>query len=391
MPNEVAVTGTQGELHLTELRDDLYEPVAIADDASKTLRFGVELRERGEACRWRWTLGGRPLYVLAPAEEFGLHGFVSTARLWVNASHTILATADLLHDVLAAITAAGCANPEISDEKTPGVPRGWIVLREVTPTSPVPMRDGHDILNALCPAHEIQPHFVGGIRLERNTWLTGFPPRIRLTGELGNGFQVMIDGRPARPAADGAFETLGWDAEGDHQLGFGDRTETYSLRTMDEDWGGWPAYSFGVGTSICGAGLHRREGANWCQIRVPTSNPILLGSRPGEVFCCRARPDVHSETILALVPFAPVWALPLDPAHADKHSARIVLMDPKLPVSAAAREHLNRSKERSLAAWITAINTAGRKHLVLAGGDEGAAVLWGQYRALSRRLWRSMR
>ena len=97
------------------------------------------------------------------------------------------------------------------------------------------MRDERDVLNVLCPAHEIEPQFIGGIKLERNVWLAGFPPRIRLAGELGNGFQLLIDGQPAQLASDGAFETPGWDNEGEHRLWFGDRAETYALRTMKEE------------------------------------------------------------------------------------------------------------------------------------------------------------
>src|SRR2546425_280216 len=80
------------------------------------------------------------------------------------------------------------------------------------------MRDVRDPLNVLCPAHEIEPQFAGGIRLERNVWLAGFPPRIRLTGELGSDFQVLIDGQSAQLASDGALESTGWDTEGQHRL-----------------------------------------------------------------------------------------------------------------------------------------------------------------------------
>jgi hypothetical protein len=220
MPSEIEVTGTQGELHLTHLRDDCYEPVALAD-AGNALTQGIEWRGRGNARRWRWVLGGRELYVLAPGDEFGLHGFVSTARLWLNTRHVVLAAKRLREQVLAALAEAGCATPEVSDDTTPGVPTGWLLFREVIPTRFV-QRDERDILNALCPAHDIERHFVGGIKLERNTWLAGYPPRIRFTGEFANGFQVKIDGHPAQPAGDGAFEAPGWDSEGEHRLWFGD-------------------------------------------------------------------------------------------------------------------------------------------------------------------------
>lgn len=390
MPGDVEITGIQGELRLTELRDNCYEPVPLPD-AANVLQQGIEWRGRGDARRWRWVMGGRELYVLAPGDEFGLHGFVSTARLWLNARHAVLVTTNLREDVLAALANVGCVNPEVCDDQTSGVPTGWILFREVTPTLVVPMRNEQDILNALCPSHEIEPHFIGGIRLERNTWLADFPPRIRLTGELGGGFQVMIDGQAAQLAADGAFEVSGWDAVGEHRLWFGDRYETYSLRTIDESWDGWHAHDFGTGAAICGAGIHQIEGTHWRQVRVPASNPLLIGARPGEIFCCQAHDDVRSETIFALVPFSPVWALPIDTLHADKRTARIVLLNAVPPNATADHTIRNRNMVRALRKWVTTINDARHKQLALAEEIDGTKTLWRHYCVAAKHLWRRMR
>jgi hypothetical protein len=390
MPSEIGITGTQGELHLTELRDDCYEPLMLAD-ASNALLQGVEWRGRGDARNWRWVLGGRELYVLAPGDEFGLHGFVSTARLWLNARHVVLAAARLREEVMAALAEAGCATPEVSDETNSGVPAGWLLFRDVMPTRAVPMRGDRDILNSLCPAHEIEPHFVGGIRLERNTWLAGFPPRIRFTGEFANGFQVKIDGQPAHPANDGGFEVPGWDSEGEHRLWFGDRAESYSLCTMDEAWEQWHAHDFGTGAAICGASTSQLDATRRRQVRVPASNLLLLGARPGEIFHCQSRSDVRCETILTMVSFMPVWALPLDPAHADKESARILLFHPNEPLADIQMPAGNRAATHKLRIWISAIREAGCKGLALAPADEQTKALWRRYRVMAKALRRRMR
>jgi hypothetical protein len=390
MPSEIEIAGTQGELYLTELRNDCYEPVVLAD-ASTALLQGVEWRGRGDARRWRWVLGGRELYVLAPGDEFGLHGFVSTARLWLNARHVVLATKRLREEVLSALAEAGCATPEIGDDTTPGVPSGWLIFRDVVPTRAVPMRDDRDILNSLCPAHDVEPHFVGGIRLERNIWLAGFPPRIRFTGEFTNGFEVKIDGLPAHPANDGGFEVPGWDSEGEHRLWFGDRAETYSLCTMDEAWEHWHAHDFGTGAAICGASTSQLDGTRRRQVRVPVSNLLLIGARPGEIFHCHSRSDVRCETILAMVSFMPVWALPLDPAHADKEFARILLFQPSEPLADIQMPAGNRAAAHKLRVWISAIREAGCKGLALAAADEQTKALWRRYRVMAKQLRRRMR
>ncbi len=255
MPDEIEISGTQGELRLSEPLDDCYELVPLMD-AGNALQQGIEWRERGKVCRWRWVLSGRELYVLTPGDEFGLSGFVSTARLLLNARHVVLATARLRDGVLSTLADTGCVISDASDDTTPGVPAGWLIFRDVTPTRAVPMRDEAHILNALCPLPNVEPHFVGGIRLERRTWLAGFPPRIRFTGALGDDFRPTIDGQPAHPATDGAFEAPGWDSTGVHRLWFGGQTETYALHTMDENWEFWRAHDFGTGTAICGGATY---------------------------------------------------------------------------------------------------------------------------------------
>lgn len=383
MPTEIEVAGTQGKLNLVELREDCYEAVPLLD-ASNALLQGAGWNNNAGHCRW--VLGGRELYVLAPGDEFGLCGFISTPRLRLNARHVVLATARLRDEVLLALTAAGCNAPEINDELS-GAPTGWLLFRNVIPTRPV-QRNERDIFNALRPAHDIEPHFIGGIRLERNSWLTDFPPRIQFTGEFANSFQVMIDGQSACQTTDGAFETSGWDSEGEHRLWFGDRVETYSIRTMEEDWQPWHAHDFGTGVAICGASTRQLDSARRQQVRVPTSNPVLVGSHPGEIFRCDLRNDMRCETVLKMIPFAPVWALPMDSAHADKKSARILLFRPAEPVKDI------QSPIRNVAArlvWISVIREAGSKGLSIAPDDAASKALWQRYRIVAKQLRRRMR
>jgi hypothetical protein len=187
MPSNVEVRTANGRLRLSEWSADSYQPMSESE-FSDALSEGLVWEAREGGTRWRWELTKRELYVLAAGDEFGLHGFVTRRidqRLWLNTRHLILAKENLRDPILAALADAGCAPPEVTDSIAPGVPTGWILFRSVIPTRPVPMRDERDVLNVLCPAHEIEPQFVGGIRLERNVWLAGFPPRVRLTGKLG--------------------------------------------------------------------------------------------------------------------------------------------------------------------------------------------------------------
>ncbi len=390
MPNTLEVTTTNGVLQLAEWSEDAYQPIPVSEFPD-ALSEGLVWQAREGDQQWRWELTRRELYVLAAGDECGfLHGFVTRRydqRLWLNTRHVILAQENLRESVIAALAEAGCQPPTVYDATTPGVPSGWFLIRDVIPTRAVPMREERDPLNVLCPAHEIEPQFVGGIRLERNVWLAGFAPRIRFDGELEDGFEVRIDSHPAQRAADGALEAPGWDDEGEHRLWFGGQAVTYVLRTMREEWDHWQAYDFGTGAAICGATTHWIDGARWRQVRIPAANPLLVGARPGEIFYGQPRTDVCSETIIALVPFTPVWALPLDPVHADKRSARLVSLETLEP--ATTTEH-KRSLQINdpVSRWAAAINDAGRKQLALSPENEATQALWRRYRAIAKQLWK---
>jgi hypothetical protein len=208
---------------------------------------------------------------------------------------------------------------------------------------------------------------------------------------LGNGFQVLIDDQPVQLANDGACESPGWDAEGEHRLWFGDRAEMYSLCTMKEEWDSWHAHDFGTGAAICGASTHRLDGARWRQVRVPAANPLLVGARPGEIFYCKPQHDVRSETILAMAPFTPVWALPIDPVHADKRSARLVLLDSSEPVLAVDHSNGKRCVTGAIRLWVTVVNNAGRKQLALSVESDETKGLWRRYCAVAKQLWKKTR
>jgi uncharacterized protein (DUF3084 family) len=389
MPPKVGVVGTQAEHYLAESQRNRYEPVPVADVAELLLN-GVEWCGRGDARQWRWRLGKRDVYVFAPGDQFGLHGFVSTARLSLHSRHFVVARAERVEQVLDSLAAAGCTQPVAYDESTRGLPHGWLVFRDVVPTRAVPMREGKDVLNVLCPLHKIKPRFRGGIRLTRHSWLAGFPPRIQLMGDLGGDFRLMIDDQTAVRAADGTIEAAGWDVVGKHCLLFGDETVTYELRRMEEEWTPWPAHEFDMGAAICGAGIVGVGGSSPYQVRVPATNPIIIGPREGEIYCCKARDGLRGGALLALVPFAPVWALPYDPVRADKARARVVRLDSADRNSLAGAATSSGNESHKLTAWVMAINAARRKRLALADESKEGQELWRRCCATARRLWRKM-
>ncbi|MGH8587911.1 MAG: hypothetical protein ACREXX_00815 [Gammaproteobacteria bacterium] len=391
MPAQLVVAGTLGELLLDQMTDEFFSDV-VSNDSARTLREGVNMRGKAASHRnFRWVMGGRELYVLAAGDDYGLGGWVSVPRLLLGEKHQVLATTAYEDEVWKSLESAGCDPPEVWDDSVPGVPKGWRLFRDVTPTRAVPARDEEDVMNALCPLADVAPHLTGGIRLEGRTWLLGYPPRVRFTGEPGDDFRVMIDGQDAQLADNGAFEVPGWDSVGEHRLWFGGQSVTYTLRTMEESWDRWAAHDFGTGAAICGASTYPVDNQRWHQVRVTRTNPWILGSRPGELYRCCAPRDVRCDTFVALVPFAPVWALPADPIHSNKHSARVLLLQPAEPVYFAETKIGNRAARRAVGAWIAVINDAGRKHLQVDPDGTNSSALWRDYRAVAKQLWRRLR
>src|SRR2546428_5188343 len=158
--------------------------------------------------------------------------------------------------------------------------------------APVASSPQGDILDALRPLADVEIVFEGGIRLERLTWLNGYPPRIRLRGDVGAIDRVVIDEQEATLTRDGGYAVPGWDLPGKHQVWCASAAQFYSIREGAEDWEAWDAYTWSMGdmsatseqsrAAICGV-LVRPPSAAAKESRaliVPASNPILLGAVP---------------------------------------------------------------------------------------------------------------
>jgi hypothetical protein len=389
IPPELEVTGTQGDFVCCRLGGSCQDVVLA--DIGAALRGGVVWHHKGSPPPWRWVLGGREMYVLARGDDAGLSGFVSVPRLVLGAEHVVLATTRRREDVLAALTQAGCAQAEIMDETVEGVPAGWLLFRGVMPARAVQGSDDADILNALRPVAEIAPHFVGGIRLKWRTWLLGHPPHIRFTGDISGQFEVRIDRESASISPEGGYIAPGWDKEGRHSLWYAGRLSKYLLMRGTEQWSAWSAYDFGTGAAICGACTLPQNEALGHQVRVLAHNPVLIGAVPGQIVRCNLRADMQSDALALFVPFAPVWALPADPLHADKRTARIMPANSLQRVRMASVDISSRAAKRAVFTWCAAINEAGCKRLALAIEDVNAVVLWQEYRRAAKKIWGEIR
>ncbi len=411
MPAEFTVVGSGDPPELLALQDEWYQDVLLPDLES-LLRDGIEWAGTlPDGCPARLSLSGRDLYVLARHNE--LNGFVSTPRLILDEEHVVLCTAERLSEVRAAITLTESPEPALLNSDS-GIPSGWVGLRGVVPRRPIaPSPDG-DLLDAIRPLAQVVIALEGGIRIDRQTWLSGFPPTIRLLGETSARPMITIDGQEATLAANGGYVVPGWDSPGEHSIWCTSSSRTYGIRSGAEDWEPWDAYAWSLGEPSA-SGMQSRPGICGVLIRPPrvarpdchatvviASNPILIGPRPGDLEMCAERDDLRAGLCVGFPWFEPVWAIPANALHCDRRAARVLLIGPPRPVEGGHQSTMHRSARGGGRAsrqpsrggvyeWCAVILTASRKGLLTEPSRPDIADLWSAYRRSARAILRRWR
>ena len=410
MPVELAVTGSGDPPELLALQDEWYQDVVLPN-LERLLRQGIEWAgSLPEGRRVRSSLSGRELYVLA--SHGAINGFVSAPRLILGEEHVVLCVAERLSEVRAAIALTGSPEPTLLNSDS-GIPSGWAGLRGVVPRRPIAPSPAGDILDALRPLAEVEIALDGGIRIDRQTWLSGFPPSVRLRGDTSTIGEVTIDGHDATLSADGGCAVPGWDSPGEHSVWCTSDSRTYAIRGGAEDWESWDAYTWSLGElgaggtqsrpAICGVLVRppRAARSDGRAIVVPASNPVLIGAGPEEIEICTPRSDVRAGLCIGFPWFEPIWAIPADALHCDKRTARVLLIGSPQPVAEGEqqpsarpgerRARFHRGRTRGAYAWYEAILTAGRKGLQTEPSRAEIADLWKTYKRCAKALRRSWR
>lgn len=409
MPAEFAVEGSGSPPELQALQDEWYQDVMLPD-IGRLLREGIEWAGTlpGGAPA-RLSLSGRGIFVLARHDE--LNGFVSTPRLVLGEEHVVLCVAERLPDVRAAIALTESPEPtELNSES--GIPVGWVGLRGVRPQKPVAPSPSGDILDALRPLPEAGIALIGGIRIDRQTWLSGFPPTIELLGDASMLGGVTIDAQEATRSPEGGYVAPGWDSAGEHSVWCTSSSRTYTIRSGAESWEPWDAYAWSLGEPRA-SGTQSRPAICGVLVRPPqvarsdsrptviaASNPILIGARLGEIEVCTPRGDVRAGLCIGFPWFEPIWAIPADALHCDKRTTRVLLIGPPAAVNRGDQESSTQDSgcaalRRALAwgsrAWCAAILDAGRKGLQTEPSRIEIANLWQSYKRHAKTLRRGWR
>jgi hypothetical protein len=378
LDDEVTVKAGAMRLELVA-QEDWYSDLDFKDIGER-LQHGFRLTGLlADRRRMQWQLKGRDLYVLAGHPSAS--GFVSVSRLALGRSHVLLCLNGLLEQIEAILEEAGCRGYTKLDESH-GVPPGWAALRNVWPSTAIPLDAGSDPFYAIKPPPEIEIGLEGGVRLHDSAWLVGYPPKITLLGQTTGSEKLLIDGKEALKAEFG-FALDGYDLPGPHfvQCEGLSCSRSYSIEEPGEFWQRWPAYGFG-NADICGPLVQFRSEAKRSRIfTVPMSNPLLLGSEPGQIFRCSHRGVAYWK---GFVPFDVVWALPAQPLICDKKTARILQFS-NAPLA------LPECNAWPPLGWCNAILDASRKGLRIDNASPDSTAQWIEYKKAARDIWKGRR
>lgn len=379
---EIEVSSGRKDFVLSAYGDAWYE-INAGERLSELLSEGFQFSARDSGTQSSWRLSGRDVYVLAGYH--GLAGSVSTTWLRIGREdQVVLCKAGRAEEVRAVLDQAGCGQLEAHREDY-GAPAGWVFFRGVKPLRTLPHSSGNDILNILRPLPEVEIELDGGLWLYDSVWLTGFPPKISVSGDIPPHTEVRIDNHPAVLQANGGFIASGWDGDGNHIVWCGGTQAKYSIASPSPGWDLWQPYDYADGT-LCGAIATPRHAAQL--VTVPTTNRVLLGAKPGEVFRCEARAGTEWT---GFVPFEVVWAVPDNALHSDKNLHRVRLIAPISPGQQVETRTSRRKERLTIWRWCQAILDCKRKGLLIWPIDSETERLWQNYSLLARAIWRTLR
>jgi hypothetical protein len=392
LPSELEVIHVDQRIQLSALHEDWYQDVVLPE-MGRLLREGLAWYTEGSDSNFRWSLAGREVFVFGTRDD--LSGFISVPRLILGAQHIVICCEEIFQQVLDILREC-CEHLPQTFGESDGLPAGWVGIGPVVPTLPLPSSEAGDILDALRPDPAIVIELGGGVCIQHSQFLINYPPHIRVYGSIPDFVQVMINGRPGEKSEDG-YTNMGWDSLGEHVVACGAISRSYTVVEPDDDWESWNAYCFNlsgaggeqVSASICGA-LVTSGSISTPAMLVPVSTPVLLGSRPGEIYTAPIRKDTRIGVCPAFPPFAPIWAVPQNPLRADKAAARVELVQERAPTPPHG-PILRPQQSRAIHQWCTAILDCCRKGLDADPPDDHTRRLWKSYRDLARRLWRASR
>jgi len=375
--------GDRRTLVFSEVADDWFE-VEQVDNLPAIMERGVRLSaSTGDWAEARWELRGRDLFVLA--ELHGIFGFVSTTRLSIGGRQIVVCQENCSTEVRAILEQAGCDGvQELGTDF--GAPSGWVFFAPLNPSRSVPQVPGDDVLNLIRPIPDVEIRLESGLWLRGSSWIAGYPPKIHITGEMPPGTQVMIDGEVAQEREEGIYVTGNSECRGNHTVWCAGKSAGYEICDPDVHWQEW-----NNGDSSCqvyGAAVAETNNAREALISVLTSNPVLLGANPGEVFRCDKRPG---KQWTGVVPFPVCWALPEDALHCDRSLRRVLLVNPIAPIHSTTRYGKTAARAGGVLQWCHAIRDCQRKGLALSPGDGATEQLWRSYTREARALWRAAR
>ncbi len=330
---------------------------------------------------FQWLRSARQVHIFAadPNEA----GLISVGAVRPGVAHTLVCRSTEAAGIHSAAALAG--SPDLhAHEHWRGIPDGWMVLSDYTPThaAALPLPPG---LRPLDPGAGLEIGLEGGLAIRPRVYAEGHPPRISITPAPGSA-SITIGGQPATLSADGTWEAPGWDAPGQHMVdvvpGPSASYEIASDPWATAGWDFWDAYPSRFGNralgpwaraEICGAQIRGPAGeAVFAAETQPTL--IALGSKSGAAPLQR-RGDVSVS--VGLMAEAPAFLLS---ATGQRRTQGRVIWLGFTPAAQGSR--------RPDPDWVAAVRSASSRRLPLQHSDALGEDAWRKAKERARRLKR---
>ena len=259
------------------------------------------------------------------------------------------------------------------------------------------------ILDVLKPRPEAKVSLIGGIKIDRGTWLASHPPQIHVTGEHVDSSAVKIDGKTADRGVKGEFTGSGCFELGDHEIFVSGTTKTYSIIEPDAVWQQWSAHRLPSGQSqsapqfeisVCGPLVWGEAADRKSQqpLFMPASHPVLIGATPGQIIYCKGPSHNVSGRLIGFPNFKPMWALPANPLRCPRSlSVRKISESADGAPGPLKRDQRSRAENERLKRWSRIIRETGNRHLKVSPNDEAAIRCWKQFQRCAKAVNKAIR
>jgi len=340
-----------------------YTPVRITDENAESLRVGLRLQATDGKREYILSRGPSEIIGMGPAEFSGL---LSHRGIKINTRSGVLCIASAANGVSEYLNLIADTSPTRVEGGR--LPNGWVLFSNL-----IAVRRAEEAppgVQVIEPS-SVTIQFVGGLRIgPASTWLSIWPPQLRVEGYSNATSTAMIDGNKLEVEENGVTDIRRYlSGAGRHRI-----TVNGSGRSLQ-------VVNPRINTTVLVSDLALGEAETaWHPLALPPGSWTLIGKSVGEVMHLVSD---RANGSLTRVKFVPVWAIRTSPRA---RSIVAALSSEPLQPSPVKPSRARSANDR----WSRIIEIASKSRPEFrrsaSAGEFSVPNLWQQYVLIARRL-----